>query len=239
LLIKIDEQNAIKRQTVAGQGPARADDLVMRHGGLNLRPAYYPFWTFDGTLEIPWSCQVNEGSNDHPRWVPRSGTEYEFFDDVLVPGLRSMSEAELARIEPFNLKDLVEFSPAYVAGWGALAYDYPLADASLRARGRVLQRVTLFLFTKVEAGRQKRDFRTGAGGWSGLTFKHVLLPLWVGTYQYQGKPYRLIVNGQTGKVGGIKPRDNLKLGIVLIIAVVVLAMLSALLYPLLTRLLGG
>ena len=239
-LIKIDEEHANKNiKAWLGKGLLAPDDLAMRHGGLVLRPSYYPFWTFDGTLEIPWSCQVNEGTEKYPRWVSRSGTEYEFFDDILVPGMRSMKQDELARIEPFNLKDLVEFSPDYVVGWGALTYDYPLSEASLRAQDRVYKRTTRFLITKVEAGRQKRSFRTGGGRWSGLTFKHILLPLWVGTYQYQGKSYRLIVNGQTGKVGGVKPRDNIKLSIVVIIALVVLGMLIALLAPLLTRLLGG
>ena len=56
--------------------------------------------------------------------------------------------------------------------------------------------------------------RTGAGQWSGITFKHLLLPLWTGTYRYQGKEYRLMINGQMGKVAGKKPRDNVKVGIV-------------------------
>jgi hypothetical protein len=40
-----------------------------------------------------------------------------------------------------------------------------------------------------------------------VTFKHVLLPLWVGTYRYRGRQYPVLINGQTGKVSGEKPRD--------------------------------
>ncbi|MFN2237295.1 MAG: hypothetical protein ACK2U1_23950, partial [Anaerolineales bacterium] len=46
--------------------------------------------------------------------------------------------------------------------------------------------------------------------WIDMTFKYVLLPLWIGTYHYQGKPYQVLVNGQTGKVSGEKPRDSIK-----------------------------
>jgi hypothetical protein len=46
--------------------------------------------------------------------------------------------------------------------------------------------------------------------WSGMTYKHILLPLWIGAYRYQGKDFRLLVNGQTGKVGGYKPQDKVK-----------------------------
>ena len=43
-----------------------------------------------------------------------------------------------------------------------------------------------------------------------MTFKYVLLPIWTGGYRYQGKEYRILINGQTGKVSGEKPRDLLK-----------------------------
>ncbi len=50
-----------------------------------------------------------------------------------------------------------------------------------------------------------------------MTFKHILLPLWVGTYQFQGQEYRLMINGQTGKVSGTKPRDTLKLVMLIVV----------------------
>jgi hypothetical protein len=49
-----------------------------------------------------------------------------------------------------------------------------------------------------------------AGNWIGMTYKHLLLPVWIGTYHYRGKEYHLLVNGQTGKIGGRKPRDTVK-----------------------------
>jgi hypothetical protein len=59
-------------------------------------------------------------------------------------------------------------------------------------------------------GNQKRNLLSGATNWSGLTYKHILLPLWVGTYRYRNRRYRVLVNGQTGKVSGAKPNDPLK-----------------------------
>ena len=41
-----------------------------------------------------------------------------------------------------------------------------------------------------------------------MTYKYVLLPLWVGTYQYKGQNYSILINGQTGEVSGQKPRDT-------------------------------
>jgi DNA-directed RNA polymerase subunit RPC12/RpoP len=226
-LFRTDAQQVAKKvKEWFGKGLTVPDDLIDRAGALQLKPAYYPFWTFDGTLEIPWTCEVNEGTNKYPRWVPRNGTEFELFDDVVVPGLRSMPETELSGVEPFNLKDLVEFSPDYMAGWVSLTYDYPLSDASLRAREKVIKKFNRFMYANIEPGREKRNLRTGGGKWSGMTFKHVLLPLWIGAYHYQDKLYRVLVNGQTGKVGGSKPTDTVKaatlgIGTTLIVIIVI------------------
>src|SRR5262249_1378826 len=38
-----------------------------------------------------------------------------------------------------------------------------------------------------------------------VTFKHVLLPIWIAAYRYNGKPYQFLVNGQTGEVVGKAP----------------------------------
>jgi DNA-directed RNA polymerase subunit RPC12/RpoP len=215
------------------KGMFAPDNLMARASRLQLRPAYIPFWIFDGTLEMPWSCEVNEGNIRNPRWVARNGSEIEFFNDVLVPGLRSMTLEEQVSIEPFNMKDLVEFSPDYLAGWTSLTYDYALADASLRGRELVVHKISRFLPARVELGHEKRSFSTGAGKWSGMTFKHTLLPLYIGTYTFQGKPYRMLVNGQTGKVGGKKPRDNVKVILVGLLGLVGLVLIIGLLQMLL------
>jgi len=213
-LMKIDEKEAYDRvRKWLKKGFFAPSDLALRAGGLRLRPAYYPVWTFDGTLEISWVCEVNVGGGEHPQWVTRNGVEAEVFDDILVPGMKALKLPELVAVEPFNLKDVIEFRPEYVAGWPALSYDRPLSDASLQARERVIKGVQRNLLFSIEPGEKKRNVRTGAGQWSGITFKHMLLPLWTGTYRYQGQEYRLMINGQIGKVAGKKPRDAVKVGI--------------------------
>jgi DNA-directed RNA polymerase subunit RPC12/RpoP len=236
-LPRIDAKEAGKRaRQWLGKGLLAPDDLSLKAaGGLNLAPAYYPFWTFDGTLEVNWSCEVNVGTDQRPRWEHLSGSEFEMFDDVMIPGLRKMSISEMKDIEPFNLKDLVEFKPDYLAGWNALTYDYPLSDASERAQGRIRERVTRFLAMKVAAGRQIRSFSAGGGKWVDMTYKHILLPLYVGNYHYKGKAFRIYVNGQTGKASGQKPRDWVKAVVVSILVFFILAVILFILYTLWLR----
>ncbi len=80
-------------------------------------------------------------------------------------------------------------------------------------------------------GSQKRNLRSGATSWSGSTYKHILLPLWVGTYRYRNHRYRVLVNGQTGKVSGAKPNDPLKaFGIIASLSATFVLVLLILLY---------
>ncbi len=235
-LIKIDENEAYARvRKWLKKGFFAPSDLALRAGGLRLRPAFYPVWTFDGTLEVSWVCEVNVGSSEHAQWVTRNGVESEVFDDVLVPGMQALKLPDLMAVEPFNLKDVIEFRPEYVAGWPVLSYDRPLSDASLLARERVIKGIQHSLTYSIEAGEKRRNLRTGAGQWSGITFKHLLLPLWTGTYRYQGKEYRLMINGQMGKVAGKKPRDTMKVGLTVAGSVV----LALLLIVLLAVVIGG
>ena len=224
LLMQVDENkvNHIINQWL-GSGLLVPDNLKKDAANLHIRPAYYPFWTFDGTLEIPWRCEVNMGTNKNPRWIQRSGTEFKFFDDILVSGLSAITINEINTLQPFDLGKLVEFSPEYLAGWGALNYDQTLADASLDAREKVVKDLRSELYTKIEPGHEKRALDYGAGKWSGLTFKHILLPLWVGSYQYRKQTYRLLVNGQTGKVTGGKPRDYIKFALYLVMGFIIVA----------------
>jgi ribosomal protein S27AE len=230
-LFKIDPgQAGDHTSTWLSKGFLAPDDLAIRHAGMQLHAAYYPFWIFSGTLEIPWFYEDNIGTSKLPQWETRSGSQFENFNNVLIPGLRKLSSAEIAGIEPFNLEELVDFSPDFLAGWPTLTYDHPLADASLRAREKVLKNVKSNLSSLIEPEHQKKNFGTGAGRWSGITYKLALLPIYIGNYPFQGKRYRLYVNGQTGKVSGDKPIDSLKVTMLAIGGFLLLVIIFAIIY---------
>ena len=44
-----------------------------------------------------------------------------------------------------------------------------------------------------------------------LTFKHVLLPVWLAAYRYRGRSFRFVVNGRTGTVEGERPWSAVKI----------------------------
>ena len=54
-----------------------------------------------------------------------------------------------------------------------------------------------------------------------LTFKHVLLPVWLAAYRYRGKSFRFVVNGRTGAVEGERPWSSGKIAALIALALIV------------------
>jgi hypothetical protein len=56
-----------------------------------------------------------------------------------------------------------------------------------------------------------------------ITFKHLLLPVWIGAYRFRDKAFQVMVNARTGEVQGEWPLSFVKLTVfVLFIFIIVL-----------------
>ena len=71
------------------------------------------------------------------------------------------------------------------------------------------------------ADRRARDRASGE-----LTFKHVLLPVWLAAYRYRGKSFRFVVNGRTGTVEGERPYSTVKIAIAIALALIVAGIIA-------------
>ena len=47
--------------------------------------------------------------------------------------------------------------------------------------------------------------------YSGQTFKHILVPIWLLTYDYAAKHYQVVINGFTGHIAGKYPKSWVKI----------------------------
>ncbi len=188
------------------------NNLRKRARGLALRPAYYPFWVFEGVVRFRWSAaalrDVEGGLNGRQVTATTiDGEQVELFSDVLVSGVSALTSKQAASVQPFELAAIPAFDPDHIAGWPALTYDRSLSDASLLAREQVVRRVGSKVRREIASAQGGRYVQLGGGNWSGIAYRQVLLPLWSGSYQHAGQTFPLLINGQTGKVAGTKPKD--------------------------------
>ena len=59
-----------------------------------------------------------------------------------------------------------------------------------------------------------------------VTFKHILLPIWIAAYKYNGKSYRIVINGQTGRVQGERPWSVWKIAAAVVLGAIAAALIG-------------
>lgn len=204
--------------------------------GRKMDGIYVPFWTYDAQTRTQYRGQrgtvyyveervVIDGKSEKRRvakirWTGVSGRVQRFFDDVLVLASKSLPKRNTEGLEPWDLSQLEPYQPQYIAGFRAEAYVVDLEEGFVEARAkmdRVIERDVRF---DIGGDRQRIDsLRTEV---SDVTFKHVLLPVWLAAYKYRGKTYRFVVNGQSGRVQGERPYSAWKIAFAVLLALVVL-----------------
>ncbi len=209
-----------------GRGFLAPDNLAHLARGSGLMPVYVPFWSFNAALTSRWRAEVQEQVNGQTRTVTRTGEETQFFTHWLQPGTRALPAKLLRELEPFDFEQAVVYKPEYLAGWPAGAYDISLAQASLDGRAAMIEALTARLWKRALPGRVVTNLQVTGSDFTGQTYQLALLPVWVGNYHYHGRAFRVLVNGQTGKVAGDKPVDTVKLWLLAALVLAVGVMLG-------------
>jgi len=204
--------------------------------GRKMQGIYVPYWTYDaqtrsqykgerGTVYYETRTVMRDGKRQQVRvqkvrWRPTSGRVARFFDDVLVLASKSLPKRYTDALEPWDLSELQPYSPEYLAGFRAEGYVVELTDGFDEARA-LMDRVIL-RDVKFDIGGDRQRVHGVQTQVSDMTFKHILLPVWLAAYKYRGKTYRFVVNGRTGRVQGERPYSAMKITLA-VIAVAIIA----------------
>jgi DNA-directed RNA polymerase subunit RPC12/RpoP len=209
---------------------------------------YVPYWTFDARVHSEWSADAGHyyyvtrmvparvGGRlvmrpqrvRKVRWVPAWGRRDDAYDDLLVHASRGLPEPLVQRLGGFDTRALVPYRPEYLAGWRAEEYQLDLEGAWQAARRAIEELQQRRCAGDVPGDTQRRlAVETDIGD---VRFKHVLLPIWSLRYQFRGRPYAVLIHGQTGRVVGQAPFSAAKIAL----AVAGALLLAALVYGLAT-----
>lgn len=211
----------------------------------SLRGVYLPYWTFDARVHCPWTANSGtyfytaESYRDskgrrrtrqvrHVRWRPASGVIDHAFDDEPVPGTRGVDRDLLRRIEPFPGEGLAPYHADFLAGFVVEHYRVVLVEALQQARESMRAKLRALCAAAVPGDTQQN--LQIAPEFSGETFKHVLVPVWLLVYRYRDTAYQVVVNGHSGTIAGRYPKSWWKIA-----AAVLGAALIALAVALLAR----
>lgn len=201
------------------------------------KSTYLPHWTYDSRTVSTYQGQRGEHYWDtetytengetktrqvrKTRWYPAHGTVGRTFDDVLVTGTTKVTAEHLDALEPWPLTDAEPYRPEYLAGHETLRYDVEPEVGLDNAKRKMAPFI-------------EQDCRQDIGGdeqrvehvdteYHDLTFKLMLLPVWLACYMYAGKTYNIQVNGRTGEVAGERPYSAAKIAAAITAGVLLIA----------------
>ena len=187
--------------------------------GRKMTGIYVPYWTYDadtksayrgerGTIYYETQTVMRNGKREtvrvqKVRWTPVSGRVARFFDDVLVLASRSLPKRFTDALEPWDLTAMEPYRPEFLSGFRAEGYQVDLDEGFAEARAIMDRQIARDVRFDI-GGDQQRIHHVDTEV-SAVTFKHVLLPVWMAAYKYRGESYRFVVNGRTGRVQGERP----------------------------------
>ncbi len=180
-----------------------------------IKGVYVPHWLFSGdavanagykgTTTKRWSDSDNNYVETSHYDIYRSGSVR--FENIPVDGSTKMPDDLMESIEPFNVKEAVDFNTAYLAGYLADKYDVSVDDSFGRANERVKQSASDALKGTIKGYDTVNTVNVNMNIANG-SYKYALYPVWLLTSKWNGKSYTFAMNGQTGKMTGDIPTDN-------------------------------
>jgi predicted RNA-binding Zn-ribbon protein involved in translation (DUF1610 family) len=220
--------------------PSKLKDFGRTEGAL--AGMYLPYWTYDSHTETDYRGQrgtiylepvrmvrVVNGRRvadtqmvQKVRWQPVRGRVRRHFDDVVVLGSRSLPAWITDRLGPWDLHDLRPYTPEYLTGFQSEAYQVALGEGFENAKEKM--RAALQADVAADIGGDLQRIERMEIRHDEPTFKHILLPAWLGAVRYGGKVYRLCVNGRTGLVQGERPYSAWKIAFAVLLAAILVGL---------------
>lgn len=180
---------------------------------------YLPYWTYDADTKSfyigqkgirrteSYTTYENGKSVTRTRtvtdWYYASGTVFENFDDILIVASKSLPKKYMDALEPWDLNNLVPFDEKYLSGFKAESYQVDLKTGF--DESKKIMDVKIRVKVKKDIGGDDQRITSVNTQHNNVTFKHILLPVWLSAFKYNDKVYRFMINGRTGEVQGERP----------------------------------
>lgn len=184
---------------------------------------YIPYWTYDSNTYSKYSgargtyYYVTESYTTTEngrtvtktrevrkiRWTSVSGDVSNAFDDVLVIASNSLPVKYAEKLEPWDLKNLAPYDDRFLSGFRTETYQVDVKDGFVKAKSIMDDFITQ-LIKKDIGGDEQRIYSVNTQ-YNDVTFKHILLPIWISAYRFKNKVFRFLINGRTGEVQGERP----------------------------------
>jgi hypothetical protein len=240
-IVNKGQANGLFRKWISGLWFAPGD-LSKRADQAGIDGAYVPCWTYNANAQTAYAGlrgddyttteTYTEMVNGHPevrtrtvthtRWTNVSGQVFDQFHDVMVLATQSLPTDVANHLQPWDLGHVVPYADEYISGMTCQSYQIDLAHGFDQAKTIMAQ--TIRQTINRDIGGDHQQISSMDSRYLDILFRHLLLPLWISAYHYNGKTFRFLVNARSGAVRGERPYSAFKIA-GLVAAIVVVAIL--------------
>ena len=239
LPFKVDQKKAMEhfRGWISGLWWAPNDLKKYAQTTEKLNGMYIPYWTYDSDTASAYTGERGdyyyetetyyEEENGksvrktrrvrHTRWSYASGNVFKNFNDVLVLASNSLPDSYTSKLEPWDLENLTRFDEKFLSGFRTERYQVDVKDGFGKAKD-IMDDVIRELVRDNIGGDEQRIHSVNTKH-NNITFKHILLPIWLSAYRYNEKVYRFMINGRTGEVQGERPYSWIKITLAILFVI--------------------
>ena len=76
-----------------------------------------------------------------------------------------------------------------------------------------------------DIGGDEQQIHTTQTQYGNITFKHILLPVWLTAYRFKERIFRILINARTGEVQGERPFSPWKIAAAVVAVLVIIGIL--------------
>ena len=202
----------------------------------DFRGVYQPCFTFDSQTSSTYVGRIGKrhtrvvGSGKNRRtetyivWRNISGNLSHFFNDVFINADTEYARGTLNKLLPFNYQTIKEYSGDYLTGYMARRADRKIEDCWDDAKAVIDSDIRRLILSRYSY--DVVSYLNVSTSHSDVTYKYVLLPIYLLNYKYGKKYYKVHINGNTGKVAGKAPVSPIRVLITVVLGIAVAGLLA-------------
>ncbi len=191
---------------------------VLRSLSVDLGLLLIPSWRFEADVETHWSG-LESGATRSGKQPTAGVAETRLIH--MIPASQGITSAELSELEPYDM----EPAQAWTGPEEGAPYELPgMSEQAARAEMHSLM---------CEAHRDRISAHHGLHRCVASSLVRneeivlLVVPVYIGAFRFRDRPWRFVINAQTGEVVGDAPIDRVKVALVALGTLVAMGLLLA------------
>ena len=201
-----------------------------------LKGLYIPHWTYDSDTTTDYMGQrgeayyvtVSEGEGKtrqerRVNWYPAAGRVWVSFDDILVPASDTLPRKYVDELEPWDLPNLTPYADEYLSGFQSESYTTDLRGGFNLAKDKMVPEIESKI--RWDIGGDEQRILNKNTDYQNITFKYILLPVWISAYRFKDRNFQFLINARTGEVQGERPYSWVKITLAALLVISIIGII--------------